>query len=172
MWKIRISLAIFLILVLVSISGAQTAQKAPPPTPVPQKAPATAPGPDIISSLGKITLDQIKKNDPGGAETPVHSQPDSRLSKVKATTRYEVPRHGVSYYFNSRGILVSASSAASKRLPKEELMRSIKGLEFKKYPPSNVSVAFVKRSSSVIQGFYLTPDDKFVNLTTYDYIGQ
>lgn len=168
MWKIRVSLAIFLILVLVSISGAQTAQKAPPPTPAPQKAPA----PDIISSLGKITLDQIKKNDPGGTETPVRSDPSTRLGKVKATTRYEVPRHGVSYYFNSRGILVSASSAASKRLTKEELQRSIKGLEFKKYPPRNVSVAFVKRSPSVIQGFYLTPDDKFVNLTTYDYIGQ
>jgi hypothetical protein len=168
MWKIRISLAIFLILGLVSASGAQTAQKAPPPTPAPQKAPA----PDIISSLGKITLDQIKKNDPGGTETPVQSQPNSRLSKVKAVTRYEVPRQGVSYYFNSRKVLVSASSAASKRLPKEELLRSIKGLEFKKYPPSNVSVAFVKRSPNVIQGFYLTPDDKFVNLTTYDYIGQ
>ena len=168
MWKIRISLAIFLILVLVSAAGAQTAPKAPPPTPAPQKAP----GPDIISYLGKIPLDQIKKNEPGGTETPVHSQPDSRLSKVKAVTRYEVPRHGVSYYFNSRKVLVSASSVASKRLPKEELMRSIKGLEFKKYPPSNVSVAFVKRSPSVIQGFYLTPDDKFVNLTTYDYIGQ
>lgn len=168
MWKIRISLAIFLILVLVSATGAQTAQKAPPQTPAPQKAP----GPDIISSLGKITLDQIKKNEPGGTETPVRSEPGTRLGKVKATTRYEVPRHGVSYYFNSRGILVSASSAASKPLPKEELLRSIKGLEFKKYPPRNVSVAFVKRSSSVIQGFYLTPDDKFVNLTTYDYIGQ
>jgi hypothetical protein len=162
MWKIRISLAIFLILALVSISGAQTAQKAPPPTPAS----------DIITSLGKITLDQIKKNDPGGTETPVVSQPNSRLSKIKAVTRYEVPRHGVSYYFNSRQVLVSASSVASKRLPKEELLRSIKGLEFKKYPPSNVSVAFVKRSPSVIQGFYLTPDDKFVNLTTYDYIGQ
>ena len=172
MWKIRISLVIFLILGLVSISGAQTAQKAPPPTPAPQKAPAPGPGPDIVSSLGKITLDQIKKNDPGGTETPVNSPPGSRLSKVKAVTRYEVPRHGVSYYFNSRRVLVSASSAAAKPLTKEELMRSIKGLEFKKYPPSNVSVAFVKRSSCVIQGFYLTPDGKFVNLTTYDYICQ
>jgi len=162
MWKIRISLAIFLVLGLVSISGAQTTQKAPPPTP----------GPDIVSSLGKMTLEQIKKNEPGGTETPVRSEPGTRLSKVKASTRYEVPKHGVSYYFNNRGILVSASSAASKPLPKEALMRSIKGLEFKKYPPRNVSVAFVKRTSSVIQGFYLTPDDKFVNLTTYDYIDR
>ena len=168
MCKIRISWAIFLILGLVSISWAQTSQTTPPPTPTSQKAPA----PDIISSLGKITLDQVKKNDPSGAETPVRSQPNSRLSKVKAVTRYEVPRQGVSYYFNSRKVLVSASSVASKRLPKEELLRSIKGLEFKKYPPSNVSAAFVKRSPTVIQGFYLTPDDKFVNLTTYDYIGQ
>ena len=168
MWKIRISLAIFLILALVSINGAQTAPKAPPPTPAPQKAP----GPDIVSSLGKITLDQVKKNDPSGTETPVRSQPNSRLSKVKAVTRYEVARQGVSYYFNSQKVLVSASSASSKRLPKEELLRSIKGLEFKKYPPNNVSAAFVKRSPTVIQGFYLTPDDKFVNLTTYDYIGQ
>lgn len=160
MWKIRINLAFFLILVLVSVSGAQTAPKAPPP----------AQGPDIVTSLGKTTLDQIKKNDPGGTETPVRTEPGTRLGKVKAITRYEVPRHGVSYYFNSRGILVSASSAASKRLTKEELLRSIMGLEFKKYPPSNVSVAFVKRSSCVVQGFYLTSDDKFVNLTTYDYV--
>ncbi len=168
MWKIRISLAIFLILVLVSASGAQTAPKAPPPTPAPQKAP----GPDIVSSLGKMTLDQVKKNEPGGIEAPVNSPPGSRLNKVKAITRYEVAKHGVSYYFNSRKILVSASSAAAKPLRKEELMRGIKGLEFKKYPPSNVSVAFVKRSSCVIQGFYLTRDEKFVNLTTYDYVCQ
>ena len=79
---------------------------------------------------------------------------------------------GQSYYFNSRKILVSASSAATKPLTKEQLLRDIKGLEFKKYPPSNVSAAFVKRSSCVIQGFYLTPDDKFVSMTTYDYICQ
>lgn len=168
MWKIRITLAIFLILALVSVSGAQTAQKAPPPTPAPQKAP----GPDIVNSLGKITLDQVKKNEPGGTETPVNSPPGSRLNNLKAVTRYEVAKHGVSYYFNSRKILVSASSAAAKPLRKEELMRSIKGLEFKKFPPNNVSAAFVKRSSCVVQGFYLTKDDKFVNLTTYDYICQ
>ena len=96
-------------------------------------------------------------------------EPGSRLSKVKAATRYEIRGHGVSYYFNSRGILVSASSAATKPLTKEKLLQYIKGLEFKKYPPSNVSAAFVKRSSCVVQGFYLTPDDKFVNMTTYDY---
>ena len=59
MWKIRISLAFFLILGLVFISGAQTAQKAPPPTRAP----------DIISYLGKITLEEVKKNAPGGTET-------------------------------------------------------------------------------------------------------
>ncbi|MCK9376124.1 MAG: hypothetical protein M0P73_08245 [Syntrophobacterales bacterium] len=166
MWKIRVGLAIFLTLVLVSVSGAQTGQKAPPPAPASQKAP----GPDMISSLGKMTLDQVKKNEPGGTETPVNSLPGSRLSLIKATTRYEVPRHGVSYYFNNRRILVSASSAASKPLTKEQLMRTVKGLQFKKFPPNNVSAAFVKRSPCVVQGFYLTPDDKFVNLTTYDYV--
>jgi hypothetical protein len=158
MWKLRISLALFFILVLVSVSGAQTAPKAAPQTS----------GPDIITSLGKITLDQVKKNAPGGTETPVKNQPGSRLSKVKAVTRYE--GSGQSYYFNSQKILVSASSAATKPLTKEKLMQDIKGLEFKKYPPSNVSAAFVKRSACVFQGFYLTPDDKFVSMTTYDYI--
>ena len=98
----------------------------------------------------------------------MQNQPGSRLSQVKAVTRYEL--RGQTYYFNSRKILVSASSEATKPLTKEQLLRDIKGLEFKKYPPSNVSAAFVKRSSCVIQGFYLTPDDKFVSLTTYDYI--
>ena len=158
MWKIRMSLAIFLILVLVSASGAQTAPTAPPPTS----------GPDIITALGKITLEELKKNAPGGTETPVQDQPGSRLSQVKAVTRYEL--RGQSYYFNSRKILVSASAAATKPLTKEQLLRDIKGLEFKKYPPSNISAAFVKRSSCVVQGFYLTPDDKFVSMTTYDYI--
>jgi hypothetical protein len=158
MWKIRINLAIFLILALVSVSGAQTAPTAPPSTG----------GPDIVTSMGKLTLDQVKKNAPGGTETPVKDQPGSRLSKVKAVTRYEV--RGQSYYFNSRRILVSASSEATKPLPKEQLLREIKGLEFKKYPPSNISAAFVKRSDCVLQGFYLTPDEKFVSLTTYDYI--
>jgi len=160
MWNIRINLAIFLILVLVSVSGAQTAPTAPPP----------ASGPDIITSLGKITLEQVKKNAPGGTETPVQNQPGTRLSKVKAVTRYEI--RGQDYYFNSRRILVSASSAATKPLTKEKLLQDIKGLEFKKYPPNNVSAAFVKRSDCVIQGFYLTPDDKFVSMTTYDYTCQ
>ena len=90
------------------------------------------------------------------------------MSNVKAVTRYEM--RGQTYYFNSRKILVSASSAATKPLTKEQLLQDIKGLEFKKYPPNNVSAAFVKRSSCVVQGFYLTPDDKFVSMTTYDYI--
>jgi hypothetical protein len=158
MWKIRISLAIFLILALVSVSGAQT----------PPKAPAPTSGPDIVTSLGKITLDQVKKNAPGGTETPVKFEPGSRLSNVKAVTRYEVP--GQNYYFNSRKILVSASSVATKPLTKKKLLHDIEGLEFKKYPPNNVSAAFVKRSSCVLQGFFLTPDDKFVSMTTYDYI--
>ena len=160
MWNIRINLAIFLILVLVSVSGAQTAPKAPPQTS----------GPDIVDTLGKITLDQVKKNAPGGTETPVQYQPGSRLGQVKAVTRYEV--RGQSYYFNNRKILVSASSDATKPLTKEQLLRDIKGLEFKKYPPSNVSAAFVKRSDCVVQGFYLTPDDKLVSITTFDYICQ
>jgi hypothetical protein len=158
MWKIRTSLAIFLILALVSVSGAQT----------PPKAPAPASSPDIVDTLGKITLDQVKKNAPGGTETPVQYQPGSRLSKVKAVTRYEL--RGQNYYFNSRKILVSASSEATKPLPKEKLLQDIKGLEFKKYPPNNISAAFVKRSSCVVQGFYLSPDEKFVSMTTYDYI--
>jgi len=160
MWKIRISLAFFFILVLVSVSVAQTAPTAPP-------APS---GPDILTALGKITLEEVKKNAPGGTETPVQDQPGSRLSQVKAVTRYEL--RGQTYYFNSRKILVSASTAASKPLTKEQLLRDIKGLEFKKYPPNNVSAAFVKRSPCVVQGFYLTPDEKFVSMTTFDYICQ
>jgi hypothetical protein len=158
MWKIRISLAIFLILALVSVSGAQTTPKAPAPTS----------GPDIVTSLGKITLDQVKKNAPGGTESPVKNEPGSRLSMVKAVTRYEIS--GQTYYFNSRKILVSAASKATKPLTKAKLMRDIKGLEFKKYPPNNVSAGFVKRSPCVVQGFYLTRDDKFVSMTSYDYI--
>lgn len=160
MWKIRINLAMFLILVLVSVSGAQTAPKAPPPTS----------GPDILTSLGKLTLAEVKKNAPGGTETPVQNQPGTRLSKVKAVTRYEI--RGQTYYFNSRRILVSASSEATKPLTKEQLLRDIKGLEFKKYPPNNISAAFVKRSPCVVQGFYLSRDDKMVTITTYDYICQ
>jgi YHS domain-containing protein len=160
MWKIRITLAFFLILVLVAVSGAQTAPKPPPPTS----------GPDILTSLGKITLEQVKKNAPGGTETPVQNQPGSRLANVKAVTCYEV--HGQTYYFNSRRILVSASSKATKSLTKEQLLKDIKGLEFKKFPPNNVSAAFVKRSSCVIQGFYLTRDGKYVSMTTYDYVCQ
>lgn len=158
MWKIRISLAIFLILAIVSVGGAQTTPKAPAPTI----------GPDIVTSLGKITLDQVKKNAPGGTESPVRYQPGSRLAKTRAVTRYEL--RGQTYYFNSRKILVSASSEATKPLTKEQLMRDIKGLEFKKFPPNNISAAFVKRSSCVVQGFYLSPDDKFVKMTSYDYI--
>ena len=158
MWTSRITLAFFLILVLVSVSGAQTAPKAPPPTS----------RPDIVTSLGKITLEEVKKNAPGGTETRVQSKPGSRLSRVRAVTRYEI--RGQTYYFNSRRILVSASSAASKPLTKEQLLRDIKGLQFKKYPPSNVSAAFVKRSPCVVQGFYLNRDDKLVTMTTYDYV--
>ena len=69
MWKIRISLAFFLILVLVSVSGAQTAPKAPPPTS----------GPDIITSLGKITLDAGEKKCPGW-----HRDPGDRTSRAPA----------------------------------------------------------------------------------------
>jgi len=182
MWTMRTGLAVFLILGLVSLGGAQTPSKAPPgaqtsPTPTPgaqppPKVPPGAFGADIVTSLGKITLEQIKRNEPGGSEAPARSQPGSRLSRVKATTLYDVRSRGVCSYFNNRGILVSASSAATKPLRKEELLKSIKGLTFKKYPPKNVSAAFVKRSSCVVQGFYLSPDDKYVTLTTYDYICQ
>jgi hypothetical protein len=158
MWKIRTSLALVLTLALVSLCGAQ----APP------KAPAATATPDIITSLGKLTLDQVKKNAPGGTESVVRAQPGSRLAKVRAVMRYEL--RGQTYYFNYRKILVSASAEASKPLTKEQLMRDIKGLEFKKFPPNNISAAFVKRSPCVVQGFYLSPDDKFVKMTSYDYI--
>ena len=68
MWKIRIILTIFLILALVSVSGAQTAPAAPPTS-----------GPDIVTSLGKMTLEQVKKNAPGGTETQVQNLPGSPL---------------------------------------------------------------------------------------------
>jgi hypothetical protein len=76
----------------------------------------------------------------------------------------------VAYYFNRAGILVAAQSKAAKPIPKETLLREYKGLEFKKYPPQQMSAAFIRRSPNVVQGFYLTKDDKYIAFTTYDYL--
>ena len=87
-----------------------------------------------------------------------------------AVTRFTDPGGGAAYYFNRAGILVSAQTKAKRPLSKEELLRDIKGLEFRKYPPNDLSAAFVRRSPRVVQGFYLDKAEKFVVITTYDYV--
>ena len=54
-------------------------------------------------------------------------------------------------------------------MTKEELMRDIKGLNFEKFPPNQVEAAFIRRSATVVvQGFFLSNDGKYVEMSTYD----
>ena len=151
-------LMIILLLGLASLSLAQS-------TPKTDAKPI-----EIVEALGRLKLPDMKKAVPKGSETAIKPEPGSRLAKVGAVTRFTEPGGEVAYYFNRAGILVSAQSKAKRPVPKETLLRDIKGLEFKKYPPQQMSAAFVRRSPNVVQGFYLTKDDKYVTITTYDYL--
>jgi hypothetical protein len=153
-------LIICLLLSFAAVSFAQTSR----PKPAPQE--------DIIKALGILKLADLKKAVPQGTETRITPESDSRLAQVGAVTRLTEPGGGAAYYFNRAGILVSAQSKATRLLTKEELLREIKGLQFKKYPPNNMSAAFVRRSPRVVQGFYLDQAEKYVVITTYDYVPE
>jgi hypothetical protein len=154
----QVILIIFFLLSFAAISFAQTSR----PKPAPQE--------DIIKALGILKLADLKKAVPQGTETLITPESGSRLAQVGAVTRFTEPGGGAAYYFNRAGILVSAQSRAIKPIPKEKLLREIKGLNFKKYPPNNMSAAFVRRSPLVVQGFYLDQAEKYVVITTYDYV--
>jgi hypothetical protein len=143
-------------------SLAQTSSRAP--------AQSTGKPPEVMEALGKMKLSDIKKSVPRGTETAVKPEPSSRLAQVGAFTKFTEPGGDVAYFFNRAGTLVSAQAKAKKLITKESLVKEIKGIEFKKYPPNKMSAAFVRRSPTVIQGFYLSPDDKYVQYTTYDYV--
>jgi hypothetical protein len=127
---------------------------------------------DILKALGTLKLADLKKAVPRGTEIRLTPEPGSRLAKVGAVTRFTEPGGGASYYFNRAGILVSAQTKAKKSLSKEELQQEIKGLQFKKFPPNDLSAAFVRRTPRVVQGFYLDKAEKYVVITTYDYVPQ
>jgi hypothetical protein len=125
---------------------------------------------DIVDALGKLTLTDLKQAVPRATESPVRAEPGSRLAQVGAVTKLSEPGDGAAYYFNRAGVLVSAQTKATRPIPKQTLMREIKGLEFKKFPPNQISAAFVRRSPQVVQGFYLDQEERYVTLTTYDYV--
>ena len=151
----------FIICCLLSFAGVSFAQTSRP-TPAPPE--------DIIKALGTLKLADLKKAVPRGTETRIQPESGSRLAQVGAVTRFVEPGGGAAYYFNRAGILVRAQAKAKSPLPKETLLREIKGLKFKKYPPTNLSAAFVRRSPRVVQGFYLDKAGKYVVITTYDYV--
>jgi hypothetical protein len=151
----------FIACLLVSFAGISFAQTSQPP-PAPQE--------DIIKALGTLKLEHLKKVVPAGTVNPIRPEYGSHLAKVGAVTRFTEPGGQVAYYFNHAGILVSAQATAKRPIPKEKLLREIKGLNFKKYPPNTLSAAFVRRSPHVVQGFYLDKAEKNVVLTTYDFL--
>ena len=150
-----------LVCVLLSLAAFSFAQSTPT---------AAVPQEEIIAALGRLKLADLKKAVPRGTETSIKAEPGSRLAQVGAVTRFTEPGGGVAYYFNRAGILVSAQARAKKPLDKRELLREVKGLKFKQYPPDNLSAAFIRRSPRVVQGFYLDKAGKYVVVTTYDYI--
>jgi hypothetical protein len=125
---------------------------------------------DIVDALGKLTLTDLKRAVPQATETPYRPEPGSRLAQVGAVTKLTEPGDGAIYYFNRAGVLVSAQTKATRPIPKQTLMRDIQGLEFKKLPPNQISAAFVRRSPNVVQGFYLDQEERYVTITTYDYV--
>lgn len=157
--------AVFVIIILLGFAGTSLAQTSARPP-----AQSTAKPPEVMEALGKMKLSDIKKSVPRGTETTIKPEPSSRLAQVGAVTKFTEPGGEVLYFFNRAGILVSAQAKANKPITKQTLVQEIKGIEFKKYPPNQMSAAFVRRSPTVIQGFYLSPDDKFVQYTTYDYL--
>ncbi len=162
MRTMRLGLSLALVLCLAGSVMAQQSGSAPP------SKPGTPP---IMAALGKVKLEQIKKEAPGGIEAAVKSSPGSRLEKVKADKSY-TERGGKTIYYFRQGVLVSAATKAAKPLTKEELMRDIKGLKFEKFPPNQVEAAFIRRSPTVVQGFFLSNDGKYVEMSTFDYIPQ
>jgi YD repeat-containing protein len=151
----------FIACLLVSFAGISFSQTSQPP-PAKQE--------DIIKALGTLKLEDLKKAVPSGAVNPIRPESGSHLAKAGAVTRFTEPGGRVAYYFNQAGILVSAQATAKRPLPKEKVLREIKGLNFKKYPPNNLSAAFVRRSPHVVQGFYLDKAEKNVVITTYDFL--
>jgi hypothetical protein len=149
--------SVFVIIMLLGFAGTSLAQNTGKPQ-------------EVMQALGKMKLADIKKSLPRGTESAVQTDPSSRLAKVGAVTKFTEPGGAVVYFFNRAGILVSAQSKATKPITKETLVREIKGITFKKYPPNDISVAFVRRSPTIIQGFYLGPDGRYVEYTTYDYL--
>jgi hypothetical protein len=156
----RVILIIFFLVSLAAVSFAQNSRSDP------------GHHEDIIKALGTLKLADLKKAVPQGTETRITPEPGSRLAQVMAVTRFTEPGGGVAYYFNRAGILVSAQTKAKRPLAKEELLREIKGLKFKKYPPNNLAAAFVRRSPRVVQGFYLDQAGRYVVIITYDYLFQ
>jgi hypothetical protein len=148
---------VFIIVMILGLAGTCLAQSAGKP-------------PEIMEALGKLKLSDMKKAVPRGTEATLKPEPGSRLAQVNAVTKFTEPGGDVVYYFNRAGILVSARTKAKRLIPKETLMKDIKGIEFKKLPPNQMSAAFVRRSPTVIQGFYLSKDEKYVEYSTYDYL--
>lgn len=160
MGKSRRFLTLGLLLgLLLGLSGIAGAQKSGKPEMQP-----------ILEALGKVKLEHIKQSIPGGKEAAVKTRPGSRLDKLKVEKSYAEPKGQSIYYFNRQGILVSATTKAVNPLTKEELLREIKGLKFEKFPPDRVEAAFIRRTPSVVQGFYLSKDGKYVELSSYDYL--
>jgi hypothetical protein len=164
--------SVFVIILLLGFAGVSLAQysqpsrKAPPPSSSQTQTKQL----DIIQALGKLKLEEVKKAVPRGTESTVRPEPGSRLATVGAVTRFQEPSGDVSYYFNRAGILVSAQSKAKRLISKEQLEREIKGLTFKKFPPTEIMAAFARRSPQVVQGFYLGKDGRYVEYTTFDYM--
>jgi len=165
-------LALMLVLSLVAPSAAQTAApKQASPTWGQQAGKPSNPTEQVIASLGKLKLEDVKKNAPGGVLAPYKPDPGTRLGNLRVETRYTEANGNTSYFFNRQGVLVSLVATTTKPVTKDELQRQIKGLEFNRYPPGTYA-AFVKRGPKVVQGFYLDPEGKKVVATTFDYLGD
>ena len=80
-----------IICLLLSCAGTAFAQTSQNPV---------APEEDIIKALGTIKLEDLKKAVPSGIETRITPESGSRLSQVKAVTRFTDPGGHAVYYFN------------------------------------------------------------------------
>ncbi len=169
--KVLLSSACLVYLLLSGIALEVAAQAQTAPT-APKAPPAATQKVTVLDMLGKSTLAQIKQAYPGGKQEPVTPAPNSVLGRTGARTRYVEPAAKTAYYFNSRDILVRVATTPKRRMTKEELLREMPGLTFKKESPKDLPVAFIKQTGGkIVQGFYLTPDEREVKLTTYDYVG-